>query len=166
MRMRMIKIDPEFLLQVLRGKADPFTSNLPEDMRLLDIKYDLFSKRISAIIRSDRFEDVEDSYPIPEFKVIYKIETEAETELTTSTKLEAKPIEKAQIQTDRTISAVEKEFSPEQRELLIFTVDGDFIVVKPVQYLKTQWYEVNAVVRSLGGRWVKDESVSYWKIPI
>jgi len=162
----MIKIDPEFLLQLLQGKKDYFTSNLPEEMELLDIKFDLFSKKISAIIRSDKFEDVKDSYPIPEFSVVYSAESKSEPQPTKSVKLEAKPAEKPQLQAGKTISGIEQEFSPEQRELLVFSVDGDFIVVKPIQYLKTQWYEVNTIVRSLGGRWVKDENISYWKIPI
>ena len=166
MKMRTIKLNPEFLIQTLQGKAAPFTSNLPDDVELLDIKYDLFSKQVFAIIRSDSFDDIADAYPIPEFKIIYTTISKAESQPTTGTKLESKPTEKPQIQTSQDVRAVEKEFSPEQRELLSFTVDGDFVVVKPIQYLKAEWNEINDVVKSIGGRWVKGDIISYWEIPI
>ena len=166
MKMRMIKLNPEFLMQTLQGKAEPFTSNMPSDVELLDIKYDLFSKQVFAIIRSDSFEDVADSYPIPEFKVTYTKSSKPESQPKTSTKVESKPIEKPRIQTSQDVRGVEEEFSPEQRELLSFTVDGDFVVVKPIQYLKAEWNEINDVVKSIGGRWVKGDIISYWEIPL
>ncbi|MDH5481854.1 MAG: hypothetical protein OEY22_03100 [Candidatus Bathyarchaeota archaeon] len=166
MKMRMIKLPPDFLTETLQGKAVPFTSNLPDDIELLDIKYDLFSKQVSAIIRSDSFEDVAESYPIPEFHVIYTTNPKAESKPTTSTKPESKPTEKTPIQPSQDTSAVEKEFSPEQHELLSFTVDGEYVIVKPNQYLKTEWNEINDIVRSLGGKWVKGDSFSYWAIPL
>jgi hypothetical protein len=166
MKMRMIKLNPELLLQTLQGKAESFTSNLPSDVKLLDIKYDLFSNQVFAIVRSDSFEDVAESYPIPEFKVIYTKSPKAKSQPTTSVKPESKPTEKPRIQTSQDVRAVEEEFSPEQRELLNFTVDGDYVVVKPVQYLKDDWNEINDVVRSLGGKWVKGDFSSYWAIPL
>jgi hypothetical protein len=166
MKMRMIKLNPEFLIQTLQGKTAPFTSNLPDDTELLEIKYDLFSKQVFAIIRSDSFEDVADAYPIPEFKVIYTKSSKAESQPKTSTKVESKPTEKPRIQTSQDVRGVEEEFSSEQRELLSFTVDGDFVVVKPIQYLKAEWNEINDVVKSIGGRWVKGDIISYWEIPI
>ena len=161
----MIKLAPEFLMQTLQGKVAPFTSNVPDDVELLDIKYDLFSNQVIAIIRSNSFEDVAESYPIPEFKVIYTTSPKAELQPTTSIKIESKPTEKPRIQTSQDIRAVEDEFSPEQRELLSFTVDGDYVVVKPIQYLKAEWNEINDVVKSIGGRWVKGDIISYWAIP-
>lgn len=166
MKMRMIKINPNLLMQTLCGKAEPFTSNLPSDVELLDIKYDLFSKQILAIIRSDSFEDIAESYPIPELKLIYTKSSKAEPQLATRTNLESKPKEKARIQTSNELKGVEEEFSPEQRELLSFTVDGDYVVVKPIQYLKAEWNEINTVVKSIGGRWVKGDIISYWEIPL
>jgi hypothetical protein len=80
-------------------------------------------------------------------------------------KLESKPVEKTRVAPSLDTSAVEEEFSPEQRELLSFTVDGDCVIVKPVQYLKDEWNEINDVVRSLGGRWVKGDFSSYWVVP-
>jgi len=56
MKMRTIKLNPDFLMETLQGKAAPFTSNLPDDIELLEIKYDLFSKQVLAIVRSDSFE--------------------------------------------------------------------------------------------------------------
>jgi len=166
MKMRMIKLNPDFLIQTLQGKAEPFTSNLPSDVELLGIKYDLFSKKVFAIIRSDSFEDIAESYPIPEFKVVYTKSSKAESQPVTSTKLEATPKEKPRIQTSKDVKGVENEFSPEQRELLSFKVDGDYVVVKPIQYLKAEWNEINTVVKNIGGRWVKGDIISYWEIPL
>jgi hypothetical protein len=166
MKMRMIKLNPELLVQLLQGKAEPFTSNLPRDVELLDIKYDLFSNQVFAIIRSDSFEDVAESYPIPEFKVTYTKSSKAEPQPTISSKLAPKPAEKPRVQASQDVRGIEEEFSPEQRELLSFSVDGDFVVVKPIQYLKAEWNEINTVVKSIGGRWVKGDIVSYWEIPL
>ena len=166
MKMRMIKLNPDFLIEALQGKTALFTSNLPDDVELLDMKYDLFSKQVFAIIRSDSFEAITESHPIPEFKVIYTKSAKPESKPVTSTKLESKPTKNPQIQANQDIRAVEKEFSPEQLELLSFTLDGDFVVVKPIQYLKAEWNEINDVVRSLGGKWVKGDIISYWAIPL
>jgi hypothetical protein len=172
MKMRMIKLNPEFLMQTLQGKAETCASNLPSDVELLDVKYDLFSNQVLAIIRSDGFEDVADAYPIPEFKLIYTKSFKAESQPAKSTVLEpkpatvAKPVEKPRVQKSQDVRGVEEEFSPEQRELLNFTLDGDCVVVKPIEYLKAEWNEINDVVKSLGGRWVKGDIISYWEIPI
>lgn len=166
MKMRMIKLNPEFLMKIVQGKSAPFTSNLPEDIKLLEVKYDLFSKQVLAIVRSDSFEDIAESYPIPEFNVVYTASTESESQPTPNSKPETKPTEKTQIQTSSDTRAVEEEFSPEQRELLRFAADGEYVFVKPIQYLKTEWNEINEVVRSLGGKWVKGDSLSYWVIPL
>jgi hypothetical protein len=165
MKMRMIKLKPEFIVEVLQGKTASFASNLPDDVELLDIKYDLFSKQVMAIVRSDSFEDVAESYPIPEFNLTHKARAKAESKPAAS-KPEAKPIDAKPAQRSDGTSAVEEEFSPEQRELLSFTVDGDYVIVKPIQYLKAEWNEINYVVRSLGGKWVKGDFSSYWVIPM
>ena len=162
----MIKLNPDFLMQTLQGKAEPFTSNLPSDVELLDIKHDMFSNQVVAIIRSDSFEDVADAYPIPEFKLICTKNSKAEPKIMASSKLVPKPIEKPQVPASQDVRGVEEEFSPEQRELLSFTVDGDYVIVKPIQYLKAEWNDINTVVKSIGGRWVKGDIISYWEIPL
>jgi len=164
MKMRMIKLRPEFLIEKLQGKVSSFTSNLPGDIELLDIKYDLFSKQVSAIVRSDSFEDVAESYPIPEFNLVYMASSKAESRPTTNSKPESKPTEKTSVQPSQDTSAVEKEFIPEQRRLLSFTADGEYVIIKPNQYLKNEWDEINDTVRSLGGKWTKGDSFSYWAI--
>lgn len=175
MKMRIIKLSPEFLTHAIQGKTETFASNLPSDMELLDIKYDLFSGQVFAVVRSDSFEDFADAYPIPEFKVVYAKSAKSvkvESQLLKSVRFEAKPttvakpVEKSRVQASQDVSAVEEEFSPEQRELLSFTVDGDFVVVKPLEYLKAEWNDINHVVKSLGGRWVKGDIISYWEVPL
>ena len=61
---------------------------------------------------------------------------------------------------------MENEFSPDQRKVLSFTVKGDYVIVKPIQFLKAEWDDINEVVRSLGGKWVKGDIISYWEIPL
>jgi hypothetical protein len=166
MKMRMIKLNPETLMEALRGKSASFSVNLPDDVELLDIKYDLFSKQVIAIVRSDSFEDVPESYPIPEFNITHATGTKPASQPATITKPEPAPIVKTQPRPSRDTRMMEEEFTPEQRKLLSFKLEGDFVIVKPIQYLKAEWNEMNEVVRSLGGRWVKGDIISYWEIPI
>jgi len=166
MKTRMIKLNPEFLLDALQGKASLFPSNLPSDLELLAIKYDAFSKQVSAIVRSDGFEDVGESFPVPEFNLVYPEPSKPASHPKTTLKPEPKPLERTKTQISQGTGGVEKEFSTEQRALLSFTVEGDYVVVKPVQYLKAEWDEINDVVRSVGGKWVKGDIISFWVIPL
>lgn len=180
--MRMIKLRPEFLIKMLRGKTNSFASNLPDDTELLDIKYDLFSNQVFAIIRSDSFEHAPESCSAPEFDVIYMPEfnvscapsskepqpatsSEIQPPITVGSKPEIQPMKELRIQSSQDLSEVEKEFTPEQRKLLRFTVKDDHVTVKPIQFLKEEWDDLNDVVRSLGGKWVKGNEGSYWAIP-
>jgi hypothetical protein len=95
-----------------------------------------------------------------------KVETKPEPKPAVIAKPEPRPAPKTPTPTSQDVRAVEAEFSPEQLELLSFSIDGDYIVVKPVQYLKDEWNEINDVVRSLGGTWVKGDFASYWEIPL
>jgi hypothetical protein len=171
MKMRIIKLTPEYLIELLQGKASSLASNLPGDTELLDLKLDLFSKQVLAIVRSDSFEDVAETYPIPELKLtnVKEPKTASKPILTTvakiESKLEAKSANVKLTQPSKTAIKMENEFSPEQRKLLSFTVKGDCVVVKPTQFLKAEWEDINEVVRSLGGRWVKGDIISYWEIP-
>jgi len=168
MKMRIIKFKPELLIEAIQGKAKSFTSNLPEDLELLDVKLDLFSKEVLAVVRSDNFDSIDETYPIPEFKVSFTEKAEQESRPTVGIKPQSKvtPPKIYSSQTSRDIRDVEEEFNPAQRELLSFTIDGDFVLVKPIQYLKEEWNEINDVVRSLGGKWVKGDFSSYWAIPL
>jgi len=171
MKMRIIKLTPEYLVELLQGKASSLASNLPGDTELLDLKLDLFSKQVLAIVRSDSFEDVAETYPIPELKLtnVKEPKTASKPILTTvakiESKLEAKSTNVKLTQPIKAAIKMENEFSPEQRKLLSFTVKGDCVVVKPTQFLKAEWEDINEVVRSLGGRWVKGDIISYWEIP-
>lgn len=182
MKTRMIKLRPEFFIKMLRGKTNSFASNLPEDTELLDIKCDLFSNQVVAIVRSDSFEHVPESCSTPEFDVIYTPEfniscapgskepqlvmsSKIQPPITVSSKTEIQPIKELQIQSNQDLNDVEKEFTPEQRKLLSFTVKGECVTVRPIQFLKEEWDDLNDVVRSLGGKWVKSNEGSYWAIP-
>jgi hypothetical protein len=160
MKIRIIKLTPESLAGLLQGKASPFTSNLPGDAEILDVKMDLFAKQVSMVVRSESFGDVAETMPIPEFNF----------SKTTALKAESKPAVnlKAQVVAEPSLkpAKMENEFSPEQRKLLSFTVKEDSVVVKPVAFLKEEWDDINDVVRSLGGKWVKGDIISYWEIPL
>jgi hypothetical protein len=162
MKIRIIKLTPELLMELLQGKASDFASNLPADAELLDLKLDLFSKQVLAVVRSDSFEDIAECYPIPELTLTKSSVPKA----TATLKAETKPASAKTTQPSKSTSKWENEFSPDQRKLLSFQVKGDCVVVKPVQFLKAEWDDINEVVRSLGGRWVKGDIISYWEIPL
>ena len=167
-------------MNALQGKAElsTFGANIPSDAELLDIKLDLFSKQVFALIRSDSFEDVTESQPIPEINLIQTANLQTATpKPASSIKLERTPIgspkptpeatkKLPQAQKSQHVSRIENEFSPDQRKLLSFKLEGDFVVVKPVQFLKAEWEDINEVVRSLDGKWVKGDILSYWMIPL
>ena len=170
MKIRIIKLTPECLIELLQGKPSSFTANLPSDTELLDLKFDMFSKQVLAIVRSESFEDIQESYPIPEFNLIRAVEPKHAPKPAGTVKVESKPDLKLTnvklVQPSKTAIKMENEFSPEQRKLLGFTVKGDCVIVKPIQFLKAEWDDINEVVRSLGGKWVKGDIISYWEIPV
>ena len=176
MKMRTIRVDSRFLIDALQGKTSCFVTNLPIDVQLLDLKFELCSNQVFAVIRSDSFEDIAELYPIPEFKLTYGKNPRANSESIPNIKAEAKAAsiikprveqaEKTQTQPSNTASRMEQEFTPEQRKLLSFRVEDERIIVKPTQFLKGEWEDINDVVKSLGGKWVKGDIISYWEIPV
>jgi hypothetical protein len=172
MKIRTIKLTLESLAGLLQGKASPFTSNLPSDAEILDIKMDLFTKQVSMVVRSDSFEDVAETVPIPEFNMSKTTESKYAPKPTVPTKPQTMPEHKSTIaklpqpQPSRIASKMENEFNSEQRKLLNFNVKENCVVVKPVMFLKAEWDDINDVVRSLGGKWVKGDIISYWEIPL
>jgi hypothetical protein len=170
MKIRIIKLTPELLMELLQGKASAFASNLPADAELLDLKLDLFSRQVLAVVRSNSFEDIAECYPIPELTLTKSTEPKAVLKPTATFKAETKPEPKPATakaaQPSKSTTKWENEFSPDQRKLLSFQVKGDCVVVKPIQFLKEEWDEINEVVRSLGGKWVKGDIISYWEIPL
>jgi hypothetical protein len=178
MKLRIIKTTPERLVHLLQGKTS--NTNLPNDAEILDVKMDLFAKQVSIIVRSESFEDVSESMPIPEFNL-----SGGNVPATTDAKIASKPaltvskpeakvepktsvakIVPPQPDANRWAAKMENEFSPDQRKLISFTVKGGVIVVKPTSFLKAEWEDINEVVRSLGGKWVKGDIISYWEIPL
>ncbi len=174
MKTRRIKLTPEQLIQILQGKLR--LSSLPDDAELLDVKCDLSSNQIVAVISSQTFEDVKDSKPIPEFEFNLATKSKAQSIPATNVKTILKPtmglksepaqFRKNQPQPAQYAGKMEEEFSPEQRRLLSFKVEGDCVIVKPTQFLKAEWEDINDVVKSLGGNWIKGDIISYWTIPL
>ncbi|MCX8150445.1 MAG: hypothetical protein N3D85_02935 [Candidatus Bathyarchaeota archaeon] len=174
MKIRMIKLTPEYLVKALQGKADILISNLPGDTELLDIKCDLFCKQIYAIVRSNSFKDAPETQPPPELNLAYlatvksTTQTEQMAKAGTSPQSGIKP-EKGTIKTQLSsgyTGKIEEEFTPEQRKLLNFKVEGDDLIVKPAQFLSDEWEDINEIVKSLGGKWVKGDVISYWTVPL
>ena len=173
MKIRIVKLTPELLVELLQGKEPGLSSNLPADAELLDLKFDLFSRQVQAIVRSETFGDVAEDCPVPEFILKKSAEAKAMPKPTASLKaepkIEPKPasIKPAQAaQPSKSTANWGNEFSPEQRKLLSFQVKENSVVVKPIQFLKEEWEDINEVVRSLGGKWVKGDIISYWEIPL
>jgi hypothetical protein len=180
MKMRLLKMSPEFLIERLRGQLSSTTSNLPANAELLDIKYDPFTRQVLAIVRSENFEEIKETYPIPEFPLTLLAApqkppmiisplahtNEPKVARETKPKNETAPPKSTQGLPKRETSMIEEEFSQEQRKLLSFSIDENFVIVKPVRFLKAEWEDINEIARSLGGRWVKGDIISYWEIPI
>ena len=171
--MRTIKTTPKQLLEALQGKSKSAIFNLPEDSQLLDMRFDLCNNQVFLVVRSDSFEDIAELYPIPELKLVYanakpvsKIATVAQAE--DKPKILAKSKRKApeETQPSQNSTEIENEFSPDQRKMLSFKVEGETVIVKPTQFLKAEWNDINDVVKSLGGKWVKGDIISYWEIPL
>lgn len=172
MKLRILKLTPEQLLRALQGKTT--VPNLPIDLELLDIKYDAFTRQVTAVVRSETFEDIAESLPIPEFgintqPIIQRMSTQTiQPATSTSTgvgvkTLETKVVPKTQVDSD--MGGIENEFTKEQRKLLRFSSDGENVIVKPTQFLKAEWDDINDVVKSLGGQWVKGAVIPCWSIP-
>jgi hypothetical protein len=175
MKIRVIKLTPESLVRLLQGKPASFTCSLPADTEIFDVKMNLFTKQISLVVRSESFEDVAEAMPIPELLLIKSVDSKtaskpalAPLKPQTAPMLEPKSMvaKLPQPQPSRIASKMENEFSPDQRKLLSFTVKEDCVIAKPVVFLKTEWDDINEVVRSLGGKWVKGDIISYWEIPL
>jgi hypothetical protein len=171
MKLRLLKLTPESLVAILQGKASPYAPNLPADTELYDLKLDLFNRQVLAIIRSESFEDVAESATIPELSLKTAESKTAPASKPVSTpkpepKQEVVKAATAPAVSSKTALKMENEFSPEQRKVLSFTVKGDVVIVKPIQFLKEEWEDINEVVRSIGGKWVKGDIISYWEIPL
>ena len=175
MKLRTLKLTPEQLIRAIQGK--PSALNLPGDLELLDIKYDAFTRQVTAVVRSDSFDDVAETVPIPEIALNAPTPVPAQKALTPAPAV-AQPAITASIgiKTLETKQApkpgpsqdtggLEDEFSKDQRKLLRFASDGDYVIVKPIQFLKTEWEDINDTVKSLGGQWVKGDIINYWLIP-
>ena len=171
MKLRIIKVTPKHFIQLLQGKKS--FSNLPDDLELLDIKVDMFTRQVSILVASDNFEDVPETSPIPELELITAIETKTpEPSIAVKPEVEIQPkpliatLTPQQPSPSKWAAKMENEFSPDQRKLLSFSVKDDVVIVKPVTFLKAEWDDINDTVRSLGGKWVKGEIISYWEIPL
>lgn len=194
MKLRLLKLTPEQLIRALQGKSSEL--NLPNDLELFDVKYDAFTRQVSAVVRSDSFEDVAESMPIPEFTINAPSPPIPVPAPAAAPKLPAQPsvhvtpqkslISTLTAPTQPTVSAslgagvktlaakpeasqdtggFEDEFTKDQRKVLRFASDGDFVIVKPTQFLKTEWEDINDTVKSIGGQWVKGDIINYWIIP-
>ena len=172
MKIRIVKLTPESLARLLQGKVSNIASSLPSDAEILDIKMDLFTKQVSIVVRSDIFEDVAESMPVPELTLSKTLESKSPSKSSAPLKPQAAFEPKSNIaklpqpQPSRMATKMENEFSPEQRKLLNFTAKENCVLVKPVMFLKAEWDDINEVVRSLGGKWVKGDIISYWEIPL
>jgi hypothetical protein len=175
MKIRILKLTLESLAGLLQGKTSTFAFNLPSDAEILDIKMDLFTKQVSMVVRSESFEDIAENIPIPELQLPKATGSKIAFKPTTASMKPPAilvPEPKSNVaklpspQPSRIGSKMENEFSPEQRKLLGFTVKEDCVMVKPVMFLKAEWDDINEVVRSLGGKWVKGDIISYWEIPL
>jgi hypothetical protein len=200
MKQKILKLTPEALIRAIQGKPDQL--NLPADLELIDIKYDSRSKQVSAVVRSDTFEDSAEGTPTPELASDSPAQPQTPAPSPApATAPKAPTLEPAQptpatpqrslIQTltsstqpakpssigtgvktfgpkpeaNQSTGGLEDEFTKDQRKVLRFSSDGDYVIVKPIQFLKTEWEDINDTVKSIGGKWVKGSIIDYWVIP-
>jgi hypothetical protein len=175
MKLRIVKLTPEYLARLLAGKPATFAFSLPADVEILDVKMSLFTKQISIVVRSESFEDIAEAMPIPELQLTKPVDSKVgskpvavplRTQATAPLEPKSMVAKLPQPQPSRIASKMENEFSPDQRKLLSFTAKEDCVIAKPVVFLKAEWDDINEVVRSLGGKWVKGDIISYWEIPL
>jgi hypothetical protein len=205
MKQKILTLTPEELIRTIQGNQTQ-QHNLPPDTELIDIKYDAFTKQVTAVIRSNTFENNPEGIPTP--KITYEtsppqIQTATPTHTTitdhptktpTTTQTTTTTQKKSLIQTLTTTSnqpttptttsisagvktlgpkpetnidtcGFEDEFTKEQRKLLKFTTTDEYVIIKPIQFLKTEWEDINDTVKSIGGKWVKSGTIDYWAIP-
>lgn len=194
MKQKILKLTPEALVRALQGKPDQLS--LPEDLELVSIKYDAEFKQITAVVRSNTFEDVAEGKPTPELLPEAPAKPQAPAPASTPAsapvagpKTQIPAPQRSLIQTltasaqpstsigagvktlgpkpeaNQDTCGFEEEFTKEQRKVLRFTSDGDYVIVKPTQFLKTEWEDINDTVKSIGGKWVKGSIIDYWVIP-
>jgi hypothetical protein len=176
MKIRTVKITSQQFLDRLQGKAVGPIANLPSDAELLDVKLDLLTGQILAVVRSDTYENVSEAKPVIEMASTTEAKRESPAPAVLRTIIKSNVTVKPEIIPSRkplvmhrpkqNSRMMEEEFSAEQRKLLSFSVEGDFVIVKPLKFLKAEWEDINEVVRSVGGRWVKGDIISYWEIPL
>ncbi len=177
MRIRALKLSPVLFLRLLQGQSNCIASNLPTDTELVDLKYDLFSNQILAVIRSESFDDVAELCPTPEYPLTLTENQrpaplpvtsghKSESKLNVALRLEAPSSKTAAAKPSSYTGRIEEEFSPDQRKLLSFRLEGDCVIVKPTHFLKAEWDDINEIVRSLGGKWIKGDIISYWAVPL
>lgn len=187
MKQRILKITPEELIRTIQNKTTPL--ELPTDTELIDIKYDAYNRHVLAVIRSDTFEDLTEGTPTPEHTKktpAHKQQTNPPTTQPTINTTPQKPLIQtlttqnqlsttskgtgvktlgSKAETNIDTCGFEDEFTKEQRKVLKFTSEGDYVIVKPTQFLKTEWEDINDTVKSIGGKWVKGPTIDYWAIP-
>lgn len=176
MKLRIVKLTPESLSRILQANLQSLAEDLPRDTEILDVKMDLAAKQVTIVVRSENFSEVAENQPIPEFAISETKQSTiptAKPETTTTAQVASEPVTTTPTvaklpvpQPSRMASKMENEFTPEQRKLLSFTIREDAVIVKPVTFLKAEWDDINDVVRSIGGKWVKGDIISYWEIPL
>ncbi len=201
MKQRILKLTPEAFIRTLQGK--PAQLNLPADLEVIDIKYDAYNKQVTAVVRSESFEDVAENQPIPELTLNPPAQTQLPTSATVVTPAAAPtpvaapkapapaaPTPQRTIiqnltassqhtttsssgvktlgpkpESDLDTGGLEDEFTKEQRKVLRFASDGDYVIIKPIHFLKNEWEDINDTVKSIGGKWTKGDIIDYWIVP-
>lgn len=88
-RVKRVLLSPEFALMTLRGIERPFTTDLPADAELIEMRIEPSAvyhpgikaqSLIALLIRSDSFESVEAGAQIPELMVICTVRCNESTQ--------------------------------------------------------------------------------------
>ena len=66
-RVKKILIAPWVLEKILKGEQEPVDSNVPKDMRIINVHWDSYKGEIELLVASSQFEPLSETSIIEEF---------------------------------------------------------------------------------------------------
>jgi hypothetical protein len=156
MKVKALKLTPELFKKFLLQEPT-LSENLPKDIELVDLKLDLLSNQIIAVLRSDQFSNdasdlVNKKEPLP------PKETSANKTNTQCTSIH-------KLSPCKIAESIKKEFSQYHR-VLNFSINGKYIIATPTHDVGSQWGKIDKLVKEFGGKWIESQTTSFWEMPI
>jgi hypothetical protein len=156
MKLKALKFTPELFTKLLLQEPS-LSGNLPKDIELIELKLDLLSNQIIAVVRSDQFGNdasdlVNEQEPLPPRG---SSANKTSKQCTSVHKLTACKI----------ADNIKQEFS-RYHHMLNFSINGKYIIPTPANDLGNDWGEIDKLVKEFGGKWIDSQTPSFWEMPI